>query len=239
MMEERFSRIARLVGEEALDRLRSARVLLVGLGGVGGYACEALARAGVGTLYLVDADRVSESNINRQILADDTTVGRPKAAVAAERVARINPAADVHPCECFVDEQNVAALFAAARPDYVIDAIDTVSGKVALIRTAHAAGIPVISCMGTGNKLEADKLQIADIAKTSVCPLCRVMRVRLRKEGILHLPVLFSTETPRTPQEQITENGRHIPASISYVPAVAGLLIAGHVIRDLMGEKGI
>lgn len=238
-MEERFSRTARLVGEEALARLLAGRVLLVGLGGVGGYTCEALARAGVGTLYLVDADRVNESNINRQILADDTTVGRPKAIVAAERVARINPAAEVHPCECFVDDGNVAALFAVSRPDYVIDAIDTVSGKVALIRAAHAAGIPVISCMGTGNKLEADKLQIADIAKTSVCPLCRVMRARLRKEGILHLPVLFSTEAPRTPREQITENGRHIPASISYVPAVAGLLIAGHVIRDLMGEKGI
>lgn len=239
MIEERFSRTARLVGEAALSRLQNSRVLLVGLGGVGGYACEALARAGVGTLTLVDVDRVSESNINRQILADDTTVGRPKAAVAAERVARINPRAAVHPLELFVDEGNAASLLAAERPDYVIDAIDTVSGKVALICAARAAGIPVVSCMGTGNKLEANKLQIADIAKTSVCPLCRVMRVRLRKEGIVHLPVLFSTEPPRAPQEQITENGRHIPASISYVPAVAGLLLAGHVIRALMDENDV
>ena len=233
-MEERFSRTAMLLGEEAVKKLENSRVLLLGLGGVGGYTLEALARAGVGELYLVDADTVSVSNINRQILADDTTVGREKTAVAAERVARINPTARVHTVTRFLTEGDAAPLLEEIRPDYVIDAIDTVAAKVDVIRAAKETGIPVISCMGTGNKLAPEKLTIADITKTHTCPLARSMRARLREAGIAHVDVLFSTEAPRTPAVRCEEDGRVIPATISYVPAVAGMMLGGYVIRRLL-----
>ena len=233
MIEERFSRTAMLIGEEALCALQHSSVLLFGLGGVGGYACEALARAGIGELHLVDFDTVSISNINRQILADETTVGRQKAAVAAERVARIAPATRVQVIDRFVDAANVEEIILAARPQYIIDAIDTVDSKLAILRVAQAHGIPVISCMGTGNKLYPEKLQISDISKTHTCPLARAVRARLRREGINHAEVLWSSEPPRKPCTLIEEGGRVIPASISFVPAAAGLMLAGHVIRKL------
>lgn len=235
MMDERFSRTALLLGKGAMQKLQKSRVLLVGLGGVGGYACEALARAGVGELYLVDADTVSVSNINRQILADDSTVGRTKTEVAAERVARINPAARVHTITRFLTEEDAAPLIEEIRPDYIIDAIDTTATKIGIICAAKAQGVPVISCMGTGNKLAPEKLQIADIAKTHTCPLARSVRARLRAAGVNHVDVLFSTELPTQPKEPVVEDGRQIPASISYVPATAGLMLAGYVIRYLLG----
>ncbi len=233
MTDERFSRTAMLLGEEAVDRLWSSRVMLFGLGGVGGYACEALARAGIGELILVDFDTVSCSNINRQILADDTTVGQPKAAVAAARVLRISPQARVQTVEQFVDEANAASLIQAAAPHYIIDAIDHVPGKLAIIQAAHARGIPVISCMGTGNKLYPEKLQISDISKTHTCPLARSVRAKLRAAGISHVEVLWSSEQPRTPRIPLVEDGRAVPATVSFVPAAAGLLLGGHVIRRL------
>ncbi len=235
MGDERFSRTALMLGGEAVQRLQESRVLLIGLGGVGGYACEALARAGVGTLWLVDHDIVSESNINRQILADSTTVGRPKVEVAAERVARIHPGAHVVARQQFLEEVDLPHLLEEAKPQYIIDAIDTVTSKVALIRQATRQGVPIVSCMGTGNKLYPERLQIGDLAHTHTCPLARAMRARLRAEGVLHVDVLWSDEAPRAPLCPIQENGRHIPASISYVPAVAGLMLAGYVIRRLSG----
>ena len=236
-MNERFCRTAMLLGEEAVAKLQNSRVLLLGLGGVGGYTLEALARAGVGELYLLDADTVSVSNINRQILADDTTVGREKTAVAAERVARINPAARVRTFTRFLTEGDAAPLLEELRPDYVIDAIDSTSAKVDVICAANAAGIPVISCMGTGNKLAPEKLQISDISKTHTCPLARSMRARLREAGVSHVDVLFSTEVPRTPAVRCVEDGRVIPATVSYVPAVAGMMLGGYVIRRLIEEE--
>lgn len=237
MIDERFSRAALLLGADAIQKLHNSRVLLLGLGGVGGYALEALARAGVGELYLVDADTVSVSNINRQILADDSTVGRPKTEVAAERVARINPAARVHTITRFLAEEDAAPLIEEIRPDYIIDAIDTTATKIGIICAARAQGVPVISCMGTGNKLAPEKLQIADIAKTHTCPLARSVRARLRAAGVNHVDVLFSTELPIQQKETVVEDGRQIPASISYVPAVAGLMLGGYVIRRLAGVE--
>lgn len=233
--EERFSRTSLLIGEEAVGRLSRASVLVVGLGGVGGYTVEALARAGVGRLTLVDDDTVSVSNINRQILATDETVGRPKAEVAAARVASISPSCIVRACRLFVDESNVAALLAEAAPDYIVDAIDSVPSKIALIRAAQDAGVPIVSCMGTGNKVDTTKLAIGDINKTHTCPLARSVRARLRAEGITHLDVLWSSEKPREPLAPVEENGRRIPATISYLPAIAGLMLGGFVIRRLAG----
>lgn len=232
-MNERFFRTAMLLGEEAVARLWSSRVMLFGLGGVGGYACEALARAGVGELILVDFDTVSRSNINRQILADDETVGLPKVAVAAARVARISPKTQVKVVERFVDEENAEELIRASAPHYMIDAIDYVPGKLAIIRAAHAQGIPVISCMGTGNKIYPEKLQISDISKTHTCPLARSVRAKLRAAGIAHVDVLWSSEQPRTPCIPLVEDGRSVPASVSFVPAAAGLLLGGYVVRKL------
>lgn len=232
MVEVRFSRTAMLLGEQAVHTLGESRVMLFGLGGVGGYACEALARAGVGELILVDFDTVSPSNINRQILADDTTVGQKKTAVAAARIARIAPHTRVQLHEVFVDAQNAEAMITAAMPHYVIDAIDHVPGKLAIITAAQAHGIPVVSCMGTGNKLYPEKLQIGDIAKTHTCPLARAVRAGLRRSGVMHADVLWSSELPRTPAAA-GEGGQRVPASISYVPAVAGLMLGGYVTRRL------
>ena len=234
MVDERFLRTAMLLGEEAVEKLQDSRVMLFGLGGVGGYTCEALARAGVGELILVDFDTVSRSNINRQILADDTTVGQRKTAVAAARVATISPAARVRVVEQFVDEENAEELILAASPSYMIDAIDHVPGKLAIARAAHKHGIPLVSCMGTGNKLYPEKLQISDITKTHTCPLARSVRAKLRREGIGHLDVLWSSEQPRVPAIHMEEEGRAIPASVSFVPATAGLMLAGFVVRRLL-----
>ena len=235
MKDERFFRTAMLLGEEAVDKLQESRVMIFGLGGVGGYACEALARAGVGHLFLCDFDTVSVSNINRQILADDSTVGQKKTAVAAKRVLSIHPNACVTEADVFVDEANVGEMIAAFAPHYIIDAIDSVPSKLALVAAAKAADVPIVCCMGTGNKLEPEKLTIADIAKTHTCPLARSVRTQLRARGIDHVDVLFSTEKARTPKIPVVENGRTVPASVSFVPSVAGLMLGGFVIRRLVG----
>lgn len=236
-----YVRTELLLGKEGMARLRSARVAVFGLGGVGGYVVEALARCGVGTLDLIDHDTVSPTNLNRQLLATRQSVGRDKAAVAAERVHSIDPDIQVHPLKVFYSP-DTAHLFDFSQYDYVVDAIDTVTGKLALVTAAQAAGTPIISSMGTGNKLDPTKFQIADISKTSVCPLARIMRKECAKRGIKHLKVLFSTEDPvpscpdSASDEELPEGRRALPGSVSFVPSVAGLIIAGEVIRDLTAK---
>ena len=229
MAEEWLSREAALIGEEAVAKLTAARVTVFGVGGVGSYTVEALARAGIGALTLIDGDEVALSNLNRQLIADRTTLGQNKAEVAAGRVASINPACEVTAKAVFADASNIAALLAESRPDYVVDAIDCVATKLLIAEWARDRKVPLIASMGTGNKLDPSKLCIEDLSKTSVCPLARVMRRELRARGILHLPVLFSTEEP-------VRTGSRTPASISFVPSVGGLLIAGHVIRELIAR---
>lgn len=233
-----YARTQLLLGEEAMDKLRRARVAVFGLGGVGGYVVEALARCGIGALDLIDHDTISLTNINRQILATRQTVGQDKAQAAAERVLSIDPQIRVNPLKLFYGP-DTAHLFDFSRYDYVVDAIDTVTGKLALITAAKAAGTPIICSMGTGNKLDPTKFQIADISKTSVCPLARIMRKECAKRGIRDLKVLFSTEDPASPQEnpgqeELPQGRRSLPGSVSFVPSVAGLIIAGEVIRDLI-----
>lgn len=231
-----FSRTGLLLGEDAMKQLNSARVAIFGLGGVGGYAVEALARSGVGALDLVDHDTVSVTNMNRQILATTTTVGKSKAQVAKQRVLDINPQCQAVAREVFFGPDTMDQ-FDFSQYSYVIDAIDTVTGKLALITAAKNAGVPIISCMGTGNKLDPTKFQITDISKTSVCPLARIMRKECAKQGIRHLKVLFSTEdpiVPETPTDELPPEGRRtIPGSVAFVPSVAGLILAGEVIKDL------
>lgn len=233
-----YSRTALLLGDDAMEKLNNATVAVFGLGGVGGYAVEALARSGVGTLVLVDHDTISPTNINRQIYALQSTIGQPKVDVAAARVKDINPEITVIPKKIFFTGET-AGEFDFTAYDYVIDAIDTVTGKLALIAAAKAAGTPIISSMGTGNKLDPTRFTIADIAKTSVCPLARVMRKECAKRGIRHVKVLFSTEDPiaptELPSEELPEGRRALPGSVAYVPSVAGLMIAGEVIHDLTG----
>jgi tRNA A37 threonylcarbamoyladenosine dehydratase len=233
MAEECFSRTAALLGEAALEKLKNSHVMLFGLGGVGSYVCEALVRSGVGKLTLVDFDTVSESNRNRQLFALGSTVGMKKVDVAAARAKDISPYVQINTQAVFVDGVSAEALIAAARPDYVVDAIDTVSGKLGIISASHAQGIPVLSCMGTGNKLDPTRFRISDIGKTHTCPLARAMRTALRHAGISHVEVLWSDELPHTAENVPTENGKSIPASVAFVPSAAGLIMAGHVIRKL------
>ena len=228
-----FSRTALLIGEEGLKKLKNARVAVFGVGGVGGYVVEALARSGVGSLELIDKDVVSLSNINRQIIALHSTVGRLKTEVAAERARDINPDIDVTVRNVFYLPET-AGEFDFTAYDYVVDAIDTVSGKIALIEQSKKANVPVISCMGAGNKLDATAFEVADITKTSVCPLARVMRRELKKRGIEHVKVVYSKEEPKESQTKDEETGKPIPASIAFVPSVAGLILAGEVIKDLI-----
>lgn len=224
-VSERFSRTELLIGAENMERLRRARVAVFGVGGVGGYAVEALARSGVGTLDLIDADTVSRSNINRQIIATEKTVGLGKASVAKARALEINPEIKVNVHEIFYLPET-AAQFDFALYDYVVDAIDTVTGKIALVMQAKEAGVPVISSMGAGNKLDAAAFQVADIYKTSVCPLAKVMRRELKKRGVRSLKVVYSKEEP-------VKTGSRLPGSIAFVPPVAGLILAGEVVKDL------
>ncbi|GFI38146.1 tRNA threonylcarbamoyladenosine dehydratase [Lachnospiraceae bacterium] len=237
-MINEFSRTELLLGEEKLNRLRHIVVMVLGAGGVGSHCIEALARCGVGRLILVDHDRVSLSNINRQSIALHSTVGQYKTKVMEEKIRDICPETKVTTYETFVLPENIEQLF-AERPDYIIDAIDTVTAKLALAEKAGEYGIPIISSMGTGNKLHGELFEITDISKTSVCPLCRVMRKELRARGIRHLKVLYSREKPLAVSPDLSEEGqekrRSIPGSVSFVPPVAGLLIAGEVIRDLLG----
>ena len=239
-MINEFSRTELLIGAEAEKRLRSASVMVFGVGGVGSHCIEALARCGVGKLTLIDNDRVSLTNINRQSIAYHSTVGRYKTEVMKERIRDICPDICVDTYEMFVLPDNIDALFGqTGKPDYIIDAIDTVSAKIALVELAQRENIPVISSMGTGNKLHPEMFRIADLAETRVCPLCRVMRKELKNRGLLHLKVLYSEEKPvdtggRTTGED-TGARRSVPGSISFVPPAAGLIIAGEVIRTLAG----
>lgn len=230
---EILSRTENLIGKAAIEKLRGARVAVFGIGGVGGYVVEALARVGVGALDLVDNDKVALSNINRQIIALHSTVGEWKTEVAAKRIKDINAEITVRTHNLFFLPET-AAQFDFSGIDYVVDAIDTVSGKIALIEHAKEQNIPVISSMGTGNKLNPTSFEVADITKTSVCPLARVMRRELKKRGIDHVKVVYSKEEPLSSGEVNEETGKAIPASISFVPSVAGLIIAGEVIKDLI-----
>jgi len=233
-----FSRTRLLLGSCAMEKLNNARVAVFGLGGVGGYVVEALARSGIGALDLIDHDTLSPTNINRQILATTDTIGMEKAEAAKQRVLAINPEIKVNAITKFYGP-DTAAEFDFSQYDYVVDAIDTVTGKLALVTAAQAAGTPIISSMGTGNKLDPTRFQIADISKTSVCPLARVMRKECAKRGIKHLKVLFSTEDPipsdptALTDEELPEGRRALPGSVAFVPSVAGLIIAGEVIKDL------
>jgi tRNA A37 threonylcarbamoyladenosine dehydratase len=233
-MATQFSRTEMLIGSEGLEKLQKARVAVFGIGGVGGYAVEALARAGIGALDLVDDDMVDISNINRQIIALHSTIGQPKVEVAAKRIKDINPNIKLKINKIFYLTENKEQ-FNFKEYDYVIDAIDTVAGKISLIEQAVEAGVPIISAMGAGNKLDASKLEITDISKTHTCPLAKVMRKELRQRGISHVKVVYSTEPALKPQMCEANNGkRQTPGSISFVPSVMGLLIAGEVIRDLL-----
>ncbi len=228
-----FSRTALLIGEAGVEKLKKSHVAVFGIGGVGGYVVEALARSGVGRLTLVDNDTVSVSNLNRQIIALHSTLGKLKTEVAAARVKDINPDIAVEVRNTFFLPEN-AGEFDFSAYDYVVDAIDTVSGKIALIEQAKLAGVPVISCMGAGNKLNGGAFEVADISKTSVCPLARVMRRELKKRGIAHVKVVYSKEEPLQTGARDVESGKPLPASIAFVPSVAGLLLAGEVIKDLI-----
>ncbi len=238
-MTDEFSRTELLIGSQGLARLKNSSVLVFGVGGVGSHCIEALARSGVGCLSIVDPDRVSLSNINRQSIAFHSTIGQYKTHVMRDRILDINPSALVQTDETFILPENLDAFFSKARqkPDYVIDAIDTVSAKLAIARYAYEHRVPLISSMGTGNKLHPELFEITDIEKTSVCPLCRVMRRELKRLGVLHLKVLYSREQPLKPlvPHGCESQKRPVPASISFVPPAAGLLIAGEVIRSLAG----
>ena len=237
-MNDIFLRTRMLLGDDAMDHLASSHVAVFGLGGVGSYAVEALARSGVGELTLVDRDTLRPSNINRQLYALHSTVGQPKAEVAARRCLDINPALRVHTlCETYDADHREA--FFTAKYDFIIDAIDLVSCKLDLISQALARGIPIISALGTGNKLDPSLLCVSDISKTSGCPLARVMRRELKDRGIRHLPVVFSPEQPaETRQLDTPDPGRRsVPASVSWVPSCAGLMLGGYVVRQLCAEK--
>ena len=249
-MLNEFSRTQLLLGPEAMETLAHSRVAIFGIGGVGGYAVEALARSGIGALDLIDDDKVCLTNINRQILATRKTVGKYKVDVAAERVREINPRCEVRTYKTFYLPET-AGEFDFSQYDYVVDAIDTVSGKIQLVLAAQAAGTPIISSMGAGNKLDAAAFRVADITQTSVCPLARVMRRELKKRGIKHLKVVYSKEKPIRPLEDLSiscrahcicppgtkrhcTDRRDIPGSVAFVPSVVGLIIAGEVVKDLM-----
>lgn len=249
---DQFSRTELLLGKSALARLRHSRVAVFGIGGVGSFTVEALARAGVGRFLLVDDDLVCLTNLNRQLIALHSTLGKPKVEVMAGRVRDINPKAEVETRKTFYLPEN-ADTFDLSRCDYVVDAVDTVSAKVELVVRAAQAGVPIVSCMGAGNKLDAARFEVADIADTSVCPLCKVMRRELKRRGIAALKVVYSKEPPTEPVEtEALSCGKHcvcpkesprsctvrrrIPGSVSFVPSVAGLILAGEVVRDLIAR---
>jgi tRNA A37 threonylcarbamoyladenosine dehydratase len=253
-MLDQFSRTERLLGKAAMKRLAQARVAVFGIGGVGSYTAEALARSGVGALDIVDDDLLCLTNLNRQLIATRSTVGLPKVEVMKARLLDIHPALEVLAHPCFFDARTADA-FDFAAYDYVVDAVDTVSAKLLLVERAHAAGAPIISCMGAGNKLDPTQLEVADISQTSVCPLARVMRRELRKRGIPRLKVVYSKEPAIEPLED-EENScrqrcvcppgtkrtcairRQVPGSVAFVPSVAGLILAAEVVKDLAAEGG-
>lgn len=249
-MLDRFSRTQLVFGKEAMDRLKGSRVAVFGVGGVGGYTVEALARSGVGAIDIIDDDKVCLTNINRQIIATGKTVGKYKVDVAKERIEEINPDCKVTAFRTFYMPET-ADRFDFTEYDYIVDAIDTVTGKIALIENAKKAGTPIISSMGAGNKVDPTAFEVADIYKTSVCPLARVMRYELKRRGIKKLKVVYSKEKPIPPiadEDPNGENGclsmadkvagkRQVPGSTAFVPSVAGLIIAGEVIKDIIGYK--
>lgn len=243
-MSDQFARTELLIGAEGMERLARARVAVFGIGGVGGYAVEALARSGIGTLDLIDHDKVSVTNLNRQIFALHSTLGKYKVDVAKERILDINPKAQVHVHKVFY-LPDTAGQFDFSEYDYVIDAIDTVTGKLELIEQAQAAGTPVISAMGAGNKMDPSAFQAADIYETSVCPLAKVMRRELKKRGIRKLKVVYSKEQPlrEAGKERAAEKEectrRPVPGSNAFVPSVAGLILAGEVVKDLQRFSSI
>lgn len=240
-MDEQFIRTGMLLGEAAVTRLQNARVAVFGLGGVGGYTVEALARSGIGRLDLVDSDSISLSNLNRQILAVHSTLGLPKTEAARRRVLDINPEAIVTVHNVFYTPET-ADMFDFTQYDYIVDAIDTVTGKLQLVERAVAANTPIICCMGTGNKLDPSRFEVEDISRTTMCPLARIMRRELGKRGIRHLKVVYSREEAMTPvgweAEAAAIGKRQIPGSVSFVPGAAGLILAGEVIRDIANRKG-
>lgn len=249
-MLNQFSRSQLLVGQEGMKKINQSRVLIFGIGGVGGYVAEALARSGVGYFTLVDDDKVCLTNINRQIIATRKTVGKYKAEVMAERIKDINPDAEVEVRKCFYLPEN-ADTFDFSKYDYVVDAVDTVTAKIDIIMQAQKLNVPVISCMGAGNKMDASKFEVADIYKTTMCPLAKVMRRELKKRGVKKLKVVYSKEKPIRPIEDMSiscrqhcicppgvarkcTDRRDIPGSMAFVPSVAGLILAGEVIKDLV-----
>ena len=253
-MLNQFSRTQLLLGQDGMEQLHQARVAVFGIGGVGGYTVEALARSGIGTLDIIDDDRVCLTNVNRQIYATRKTVGQYKVDVAAERIHEINPDAVVNIYKTFYAPQT-AAQFDFTQYDYVVDAIDTVTGKLELIVQAQRAGTPIISCMGAGNKMDPAAFEVADIYKTSVCPLAQVMRRELKKRGVKKLKVVYSKEPPITPLEDMSisckvhcicppgtvrkcTQRRQVPGSNAFVPAAAGLIMAGEVVKDLSAWEG-
>lgn len=249
-METQFSRTQLLLGEDSMDKLKNARVAVFGVGGVGGYVCEALVRSGIGAFDLIDSDEVCLSNLNRQIIATRSSVGRYKVDVMKERMLDINPDVDVRVYKCFFLPEN-ADEFPFAEYDYVIDAVDTVTAKIELVMKCQKENVPIISSMGAGNKIEASAFKVADIYKTKTCPLAKVMRHELKKRGVKKLKVVYSEEKPITPiVESNADNTqtaevsartqrRSTPGSLAFVPSVAGLIIAGEVVKDLTGKKGV
>lgn len=243
-MLNQFSRTALLVGTQAIDKLEASRVAIFGIGGVGGYVAEALARSGVGSFDLIDNDTVALTNLNRQIIATHATLGQAKVQVMAERIHAINPEAHVYVHQCFFLPEN-AHEFDFSQYDYVVDAVDTVAAKIAIIMAAKAAGVPVISSMGAGNKMDPGKFQVADIFKTSVDPLARVMRQEMKKRSVKKLKVVYSTELPLTPVDELegecheeAPQRRALPGSTAFTPSAAGLLLASEVVKDLIGWDG-
>ena len=253
-MLNQFSRTQLLLGQEGMEKLFQARVAVFGIGGVGGYTVEALARSGVGTLDLIDDDRICLTNLNRQIFATRKTVGQYKVDIAQQRILEINPKAVVHTYKTFYAPQT-AELFDFTQYDYVVDAIDTVTGKLELVEQAEKAGVPIISSMGAGNKMDPTAFEVADIYETSVCPLARVMRRELKRRGIRKLKVVYSKEPPMTPIDDMSiscrtncicppgtarkcTQRRQVPGSNAFVPSVVGLIIAGEVVKDLTGAGG-
>ncbi len=234
-MKNQLSRTEMLIGKKNIEKLKSSRVAVFGIGGVGGYVVEALARSGVGSIDLIDSDKVDVTNLNRQIIATHKTVGTLKTEAAKQRINDINPEIIVNTHNIFFDNETVNT-FSFKDYDYIVDAIDTVSSKILLILNAQKNGVPIISCMGTGNKLNAAMLEVTDIYKTSVCPLARVMRYELKKRGVKELKVVYSKEEPIKPLCQPEQSGRHIPASTAFVPGAAGLIIAGEVVKDLINN---
>ena len=252
-MLTQFSRTELLLGKEAMQRLEGARVAVFGIGGVGGYVCEALARSGVGALDLVDDDKVCLTNLNRQIIATRKTVGRYKTEVMKERILDINPKAKVEIHNCFFLPEN-ADEFPFEEYDYIVDAVDTVTAKISLVMKAKECNVPIISSMGAGNKLDASQFKVADIYKTKVCPLAKVMRRELKKRGVKKLKVVYSEEQPTRPKEDMSigcrtncicppgakhkcTERRDIPGSVAFVPSIVGLIIGGEVVKDLAAKQ--